>query len=344
MEKQNSGIVFNLIFWLLYFLYEWFGLAALSGEYSNYFINACMALPLAFIISYLTVHVFIKKYYNKGKKLKFWILQITVTVILLLARRFINYYIMYPRYFPHALQVPLFSFGKLIVELVNLYLITGVYSLFYFVRSWYEERQKAQSLLQEKTMAELELLKSQVQPHFIFNALNNIYSTALKTSPETAKLIAHLSNLLNYNLYEAKQNFVSLSSEIAYLQHYIELQKNRYGSKLDASINIYDEINDLYIAPLLLLPLIENSFKHGIANSIKQGWIRVDVSRQTDNFSIKIENSIEEKEQQNEFKNGGIGISNVQKRLHLIYPDAHELKIAQQPHSYLVILKIKHSK
>jgi len=341
MQKPNRDIIFNLVFWLFYFLYEWLGLAALSGDYSSYFINACMALPLSFIISYLTVHVFIKKYYNKGEKLKFWILQIAVSLILLVIRRSINYYIIYPKYFPEAQHVPLFSFGKMIVELVNLYLITGVYALFYFVRSWYEEKQKAQSLLQEKTLAELELLKSQVQPHFIFNALNNIYSTALKASPDTARLISHLSSFLNYNLYEAKQSFVALTSEIAYLQHYIELQKNRYGTKLDASINIYDDIQDLYIAPLLLLPLIENSFKHGIDSSITGGWIRIDVSKQRDNFSIKIENSIEEKNQTDEYRNGGIGIQNVQKRLQLIYPDAHEFKIVAFPHSHLVVLKIK---
>lgn len=282
-----------------------------------------------------------KKYYNKDRILQFWVLQISVSLVLLLCRRFINYYIMYPRYFPEAQQVPLFSFGKLIVELFNLYVIVGVYSLFYFVRSWYEEKQRAQSLLQEKTIAELELLKSQVQPHFIFNALNNIYGTALKTSPETARLISHLSNLLDYNLYESKLRFVPLMAEIAYVNHYIELQKNRYGSKLDASVNIYDELSDLYIAPLLLLPLIENSFKHGIANSIKGAWFRVDVSRAADNFSIKIENSIEEKTGLNEVKNGGIGIKNVQTRLNLIYPNAHEFKIVKEPHSYLVVLKIK---
>jgi sensor histidine kinase YesM len=344
MQKSNRETVFNLIFWLLYFLYEWFGLAALSGYYRLYFINACMALPLAFIVSYVTVHIFIKKYYNKGEKFKFWIFQISFSIALLLVRRVVNYYIIYPNYAPEVQHIPFFSFGKLIVEWVNLYLITGFYSLFYFVRSWYEERQRVQSLQQGKTIAELELLKSQVQPHFIFNALNNIYSTALQSSSETARLIAHLSSLLDYNLYQANQNFVSLASEIDYLKHYIELQKNRYGSKLDAAINIYDEINDLYIAPLLLLPLIENSFKHGIGSSVGKGWIRMDVSWQQDYFSIKIENSVEEKVKGSGTKNEGIGINNVQKRLQLIYPEAHEFKIAQQTHSYLVILKIKVSK
>jgi LytS/YehU family sensor histidine kinase len=190
-------------------------------------------------------------------------------------------------------------------------------------------------------MAELELLKSQVQPHFIFNTLNNIYSTALRTSPETARLIAHLSNFLNYNLYESKQSVVSLAAEIAYLQHYIELQKNRYGNKLDASLIIYDDINDCHIAPLLLLPLVENSFKHGIANSLHQGWIRIAISKQPGHFVIKIENSIEENVQRNVIKNGGIGIKNVQLRLQLIYPGAHEFKIVEGANSYLVIIKIK---
>src|SRR6185295_14387809 len=121
MKRLNREVVFNLVFWLLYFIYEWFGLAALSGDYKLYFINACMALPLSFIISFLTVHVFIKKYYNKGEKLPFWVLQISVSLILLLIRRNINYYVIYPRYFPKAQEVPLYSFGKLIVELVNLY-------------------------------------------------------------------------------------------------------------------------------------------------------------------------------------------------------------------------------
>ena len=119
MKRIYREIAFNLMFWLLYFLYEWFGLAALSGEYSSYFINACMAFPLAFIVSYLTVHVFIKKYYNKNKKLQFWIVQISVSLVLLLCRRFFNYYIIYPKYFPEAQQVPLFSFGQTFSDLIN---------------------------------------------------------------------------------------------------------------------------------------------------------------------------------------------------------------------------------
>src|SRR5690348_6085570 len=116
MQMPKKENFFNLTFWLLYFLYEWCGLAALSGNYSLYFINACMALPFAFVVSYVTVHILIKNYYSKEEKLKFWIYQVLFTITLLLIRRLINYYIIYPAFAPAAQQIPFFSFGKLIVE------------------------------------------------------------------------------------------------------------------------------------------------------------------------------------------------------------------------------------
>lgn len=341
---HRISLVFNVIFWLFYFLYEWLGLAALSGEYGNYLINACMALPLAFIVSYVTVHVLIAKYYGKWPRWMFWTVQLLISLTLLFIRRTINYFIIYPKCFPFALEIPFFSFGKLIVEFVNLYLIVGVYSLFYFIKYWYEERQRVKDLIQQKTIAELELLKSQIHPHFIFNTLNNIYSSALKKSPETAKLVSYLSSFLSYTLYDSKQNFVQLSSEILHLKNYIELQRNRYSEKLDVSLNIYNDISGLVITPLLLLPLLENCFKHGIDNAMDQSWIRIDVSNDNDKFSIKIENSIDGEAETTRVNNGGIGIENVKKRLALIYPNKHEFTVIKETHTFLVVLKISTAK
>ncbi len=340
MQKRNLPLLFNVVFWLLYFLYEWLALAALSGDYASYFINACIAFPFAFLSSIVTVHVLLKKYYDSQSRWKLWLLQILITFLLLMIKRCVNYYVIYPRFFSFALQIPFFSFGKLIVEWVNVYLIIGVYSLFYVVRNWYEQREQVRDLLQAKTTAELELLKSQVQPHFIFNTLNNIYATALKDSPETAKLISHLSSFLNYNLYDAKQDFVSLSSELDYINSYIVLQRNRYGEKIDASMNIYDDINGITIAPLLFLPLVENSFKHGVAASISESWVRIDVSHQNNAYTIKIENSVENEREKEESNNSGLGVKNVERRLQLLYPNRHEYKIIKQPYTYLVVLKI----
>ncbi|MVM33305.1 sensor histidine kinase [Spirosoma sp. HMF4905] len=339
--KLTREVAFNAVFWLLYFLYQWLGLASLYGDYPGYFINACMALPVAFFFSWLAVHFLIKKHLAETNKAIYWVYLVLYSILLLLARRYINYYLIYPKYFPQAQHTPFLSTGKMLVDFVNLYTITGLYVLYYFIRSWYEQRLRVQQLVQQKTAAELDLLKAQVQPHFVFNMLNNMYATALKSSPETASLIAHLSGFLEYNLYESTQAMVALTTEIAYIEHYIELQKNRYGPKLDVSINIYTPINGLQIAPLLLLPLVENSFKHGVANSSGFSWIRIDISRMPGQFSVKIANSKDEQGPIHVSATGGIGLSNVKKRLVLLYPDAHDLTIIDEPHSYLISLTIK---
>ena len=339
--KITREVLFNVVFWSLYFLYQWLGLASLYGDYQGYLINACMALPVAFLFSWLTVHVLIKKRLAESGRAIDWAYLILLSLFLLLLRRSINYYLIYPTYFPQAQHMPLLSAGKMLVDLVNLYTITGLYALYYLIRSWYEQRLRVQQLVQQKTTAELDGLKAQVQPHFVFNTLNNIYSTALTSSPETASLIAHLSGFLAYNLYESTQAIVPLETELAYIDHYIELQKNRYGPKLDVAINRYHSIDNLQIAPLLLLPLVENSFKHGVASSIGFSWIRIDISSGPGQFSVKIANSKDDQGPIPVAATGGIGLSNVKKRLALLYPDAHELSIIDEPHSYLIRLTIK---
>ncbi|GAB4021537.1 sensor histidine kinase [Spirosoma koreense] len=336
----TRDVAFTAAFWLLYFLYQWLGLASLYGNYADYFINACMALPVAFLFSWLAVHVLIKKRLAETSQAVDWVYVVLFSLVLLVLRRYINYYLIYPAYFPRAQHMPLFSLGKMLVDLVNLYTITGLYALYFFIQSWYEERLRVHQLVQQTTTAELALLKAQVQPHFVFNTLNNIYATALTSSPETASLIAHLSGFLAYNLYESNQAMVPLETELSYINHYIELQKNRYGPKLDVSINVYTPIHDLRIAPLLLLPLIENSFTHGVARSPGFSWIRIDISGQPGQFSVKIANSKDEQDPAPVSITGGIGLSNVKKRLSLLYPGGHELTIIDEPHSYLIRLTI----
>ncbi|MES2829785.1 MAG: histidine kinase [Bacteroidota bacterium] len=339
--KLNRDLAFNGIFWLLYFLYQWVGLASLYGNYNNYLINACLAFPVALIFSLLAVHVLFKYYYQTGRKVWFWMGLILSSLLLLLIRRYFNYYIIYPRYFPFALQMPLFSAGKFLVDLVNLYSITGLYALYYAIDYWYREKQRVQDLLQQRTLAELDLLKSQVQPHFIFNTLNNIYGTALKKSPETAALIAHLSGFLNYSLYDTSKEYINLSDEIDYIKHYVELQKNRYGNRLATTVEVLCDLKNIQLAPLLLLPLVENCFKHGVGNSVEKSWVKIEVSRTADQLFIRIENSFDKKTSPEKHSTGGIGLANVKKRLDLLYPDKHNLQTTEGTNAYLVVLTIQ---
>ncbi|MEY4934136.1 MAG: hypothetical protein RIS64_495 [Bacteroidota bacterium] len=338
MSDKKRAIGFNILFWLLYFLYEWLGHGAATDQYALYFESACFNISTSFVVAFVAIHLLGKPYHHR--KTTFWISQIALAVIFVLFRRIYHYYIVYPVYFPFALSKPLIFFPKLLIEFVNLYLIVCLYGMFYFVRSWYQQQQTLQNLKQEKIAAELELLKSQVQPHFIFNMLNNIYAGAFKTSPETAQQILKLSNLLEYSLYDSKKERIALIDELNYIQNYLDLQKIRIGEKLDVSFNIFDNINGVSVPPLLLLPIVENCFKHGVHKAINPSWIRFDVAVKKGAFVFKAENSIEDAIPSNENQNSGLGLKNVKRRLELLYPDAHEFKIYKETNSFLIVLKL----
>ncbi|WP_298733874.1 histidine kinase [uncultured Chitinophaga sp.] len=338
--KRNTGFI--LLFWAFYFLYEWLGNAAVGSEYKRYAINAAVIVPITFGATWFTVHVLIERFFLKGKRTTFWILFGVSAVVFTLMRRAFNYYYTYPLYYPEGQQTMSFLFPpKLIIEAVNTYLIVALYAMFYFLRAWYEQQRTTQQLQKDKAEAQLELLKSQVQPHFIFNTLNNIYSYAQQNNQQTSELIYRLSALLSYMLYDSRETAISLSKELEYINNYIELEKIRYGKRLDVSLNVFDPVDHFKIAPLLLLPLIENSFKHGVSNNIRDGWIRMDIALKDGWLSVKIENSCDEHSNGNGSSKNGIGLENVKKRLDILYQDNYEFKCIRENDSFLTILKIK---
>lgn len=190
----------------------------------------------------------------------------------------------------------------------------------------------------EKITAELQLLKAQVHPHFLFNTLNNIYSFSLDSSPKTPGLILKLSSLLSYMLYECNTKEVFLEKEMEIMKNYIDLERERYGNKLDISFSVQGDVKDKLIAPLLLLPFLENAFKHGISQQIGRYWLSIDVLVKSDVLRCKIINS---KNEYVAYRENGIGIANVRKRLEFIYPGKHELKISDEGNFFVVSLSVK---
>jgi len=342
MKVKWNTTIFNLVFWTVYFLYEWLAIASVYSQYQRYLINASVIVPITAAASFFTVHFLFKQLYLKGRKREFWIGLIVSMIAFALIRRSFNYFYTYPRYYPEALETMSFWFlPKLIIEGVNIYLFVGLYSMFYFLKAWYEQERLSHALIQEKTEAELKLLKTQIQPHFIFNTLNNIYSHAVQKSEKTADLIFQLSSFLSYGLYESKPTQVPVVKEIEIIRSYIELEKIRYGDRLDVSLNVFDHLDDALISPLLLLPLVENCFKHGFSTALDKCWIRFDVSKPGEWLVIKIENSVPEDKESSDQVNGGIGLKNVKRRLEIVYPGRHELKTRENQDSYLCVLKIK---
>lgn len=341
---------FNLLFWAIYFVYEWLGVSTVDCLYNIHLLGAAGIVPITFLATMFTVHILIRKFFQQNKKTFFWLGLIVSVCAFALIRRAFNYYTLYPILYPQALEQPYFFLPKLLFEAVNIYLIVGLYTMFFFGQAWYEQQRITQTLQKDKIEAQLELLKSQVHPHFIFNTLNNMYALALKKNDQIPDLIYRLSSFLSYSLYDGKMQAIPIAKELDCIRHYIELEKIRHGDRLDVSVNVYNALDGFMIGPLLLLPLVENCYKHGVSNDIDKSWIRIDLSMQQDWLTIKIENSVANQEMNGHNLNGlngqakvnsGLGLSNVRQRLEILYPGKHDFKTMQEDHSFLAILKIK---
>ena len=206
-------------------------------------------------------------------------------------------------------------------------------------RSWLKQ-QETLLVVREKAKAELQLLKAQVHPHFLFNTLNNIYSNTQNTSPVASRMITELSDILRFILYECNMPLVALSKEIKMVGDYINLEQIRYGNNIDIHIETPENTNGLYIAPLLLLPLVENCFKHGTSNMIDQPWISLHLSIENNYLNTKLVNG-KAKENRTDKQSAGIGLENVRKRLALIYPEKHNLTITNDEEVFIVSLKLQ---
>jgi hypothetical protein len=340
-ENRYTLIRFNLVFWGCYFCYEWLSNAALASEYYRYFINALVIVPISMLASWVVVHLLIQKLYLRERRRLFWAAVVISFFLFALIRRSFNYFYTYPKYHPDYLEgMSWLYWPKMLIEGMSVFLIVAVYAMFYFADQWHRQQRKARELQQAKTETELQLLKSQVQPHFLFNTLNNIYSQAVRQKDSSAEPIYRLSGLLSYMLYDSRSSWVSASKELEYIRNYVELERMRYQDRLDVSVNVYDNLDDFWISPLLLLPLVENSFKHGVYNETGTSWIRIDLSVKDNWLTVKIENSHTENKLPQNGKNG-LGLENVRKQLSILYPGQHELKCLKEDESYLVVLKVK---
>ena len=192
-----------------------------------------------------------------------------------------------------------------------------------FIQDWFLNEKVKSNLENENLIAELAFLKSQINPHFLFNSLNNIYSLAYQKSEKTPEAILKLSEIMRYMLYESNEDKVALSDEIRYLENYIELQKLRFKDNIYIKFDINGDPLGLMITPLVLISFVENAFKHGIATDIENP-ISIVLNLSDDKLLFHVSNI---KSSMNKDITGGIGLQNVQRRLSLIYKDRYRLHI-----------------
>jgi LytS/YehU family sensor histidine kinase len=233
---------------------------------------------------------------------------------------------------PHAVTID---------QLTTLPIVLGFAVMIKLIKRWWLKQKEIEQLAKEKTKAELQLLKAQVHPHFLFNTLNNIYFFTLTNSIQAPEMIKKLSGMLHYILNECDRPQVPLEKEIKMIRDYMALEKIRYGDQLQMTIDIQENNNnEKMIAPLLLIPFVENSFKHGASKMITHPWVKLRITIENNRLHFIIMNSVPAITEATHSK-GNIGLKNVRKRLELLYPDSHELNIASESVSYAVYLNIE---
>jgi len=207
------------------------------------------------------------------------------------------------------------------------------------VLHWRQSREDYQKLMREKVEAELKFLKLQLNPHFLFNTLNNLYYLASEKSDKAPGAIMALSQLLDFVIHQTKSEFIALEDEIKLVKNYSELESLRFEDRLELDLFIDGAIENKRIGPMMLLTLIENAFKHGVMKTVGRGWIRMNVIGEEDRVSISISNSFVE---QTDAKLG-IGLQNLQSQLILLYPEHHTFMIDKSDSVFTVTLELRNS-
>ncbi len=342
-QSKIPRVAQHILFWAGYVFFYTMLWGTMYDNHWLEFRSQLVSLPIKLLATYITIYYLTPKFLLSGRYYIFFILLAVILLFCGFFQLLITKYIEQPWLYPKEnWDIPLFYPAKIVKYANGIYPVVAIATLVKFFRYWYKNQQTTQQLAQEKLEAELKFLKAQIHPHFLFNTLNNVYALTLKKSDNAPEMVLKLSDLLNYMLYECNAAKVLLKKEIVLVENYLALEKLRYGERLDASFNVMGTISNEQIAPLLILPFVENSFKHGVSGSTGESWVSIDLQVKNDEMTLKVENSKGSgngKDEQN-YK-AGIGLNNVRRRLELLYEDAHELKILDTEDSYLVVLKLK---
>ncbi len=228
----------------------------------------------------------------------------------------------------------------IIFSKITPYLIALFGSSLFTISSFTSSKEKESAQLKaEKLEAEMKFLKSQINPHFLFNALNNIYTLSVLKSDDTPENLLKLSGMLRYMLYDCKEDRVPLKKELEYIDNFVELNKLKDSQGLNIELNLDRSKPNIMVAPLIFVPFIENAFKHSKIEDLENGWIKINLETIGDTLVFDVKNSVSETSFSKD-EVGGIGLKNVKRQLELVYPDKHELVINKTDQAFHVELKI----
>lgn len=340
---QRRHVFFlHLSFWCVYvsfLLYQINYRARDHEEYEWQRVAIFVAIQLAFtmFIAYLNYFYFLPRFL-KRKQLGRYLLEFSLPFALFITLRvhvqryLIDGYTHTERYFYSNLFV---------VQTISITLFIVIFvGMIRFAVGWFEFEARKKEVENEKLMAELNFLKAQINPHFLFNTLNNLYYLVFTKSNNATEVIDKLSKMMRYMIYDSNHPNVPLSKEIEYMHNYIDLERLRLNNEIPIRFEVEGDVDNVCIAPLILITFLENAFKHGISNNKPGAWVSILIQLHGNECIYTVKNSKPASGNPNANGKSGIGLQNVQRRLELSYPNQYILHTEDLPDSYQVQLKI----
>lgn len=337
INAKNKNIWYHLFFWMVVLV------VLIITERNRYELHITLVKELVnvgffAIVVYFNLYFLIPEYFHKKKYLRYTFF-LVFSVIVISPVKTSALYVLFQG-LPQIQQRFVENQGFIFLSCL---FVAFSSTIFQILTDWQKSDVEKKELEYKTTQTELNFLRSQINPHFLFNTLNNLYALTLKKSDAAPQTVLKLSEIMRYMLYECNESEVLLSQEINYLKNYIELERLRLSKDFEIKLIVNGEIQKQRVAPLLLTPFIENAFKHGINKQLSEGFIRIKLSVIDDEVELDISNSKGDYKPV-EFpkkKSGGIGLKNVERRLQILYSDKHTLQLNEDINSYNVNLKIK---
>lgn len=336
---MKNAIRYSFVVWIIFYIVVC-SFFSPKGDLDIVLVRVAALIIPQIVLFYINMLGLLPNYFEKGRKISYFVFLILIIATLSYSLSFLEAYldINYPldaRHFSDR------SFGFILIGRVMSFMPPIIIGALIRKSVLLQLKTKESMELQNKMLtAETNALKAQINPHFLFNTLNNIYSLSQFDNNKTGEAILQLSDILRYVTYEGDKKFVSLSAEIEHIQSFIKLQLLR--DEDDSNIYIDIDVTDktLLISPLLLIPFIENSFKHGNHHDKVNGWIKIIIKDEGETLKLVVSNSVSGESKSTKDKVGGVGMENVRKRLVLLYPNQHDLVLKMDKKSYSSILKI----
>lgn len=331
------------IFWLAYFLINTFRWGIYFDDYWYSFKSNLVEFPIHLVLVYCNLYFLLPRYIP-SRWVKYIAYLFLATLIMSLVRIIFTYELVTTVIWRESYKPAesIFGFNYILAVFIGELYVIGIATTVKLIVDWVRAQKRTIELERRNHETELSFLRSQVQPHFFFNTLNNLYSLTLDKSDKAPETVLKLSELMSYVIYKGRNKTVRLTDEVKHIQNYIDLERLRYGDKLKVAFSITGEIQNKFLPPLILMPFIENSFKHGIHYRRGKIPIAIDIEVSENSLHFRTFNpkGTSKKNNFDRKEASGIGIQNTRRRLELLYGNNFQQEVKENDDSYALSLKI----